>query len=374
MEQEKVVLVTVVGTSPAVVTETLWALKEERPELLPDEVKIYTTKKGWETFEQKVLNKKRGKSVWEDLQEKVGKEITLRKHVFEDTQGGDLADIVSCTDQELVADQLLRGIREYKNANHETCRLVGSVAGGRKSMSALMYAAMSLGADARDIITHVLVDDKALAFPDFYFSGQEQQHMVSTRGSQTQELRAADVKIELAEIPFVPLATLVKNSDFSTAGTFSKLVQRARQTVVNISSEKTKLRVCTRECKVIINEQPLALKAEEYAMMAIMAKYAQMRKKESPERIPNSKIALQVLQGLNAAGSLPSEAKSGIEQGRLFFRAENWENGYPDNFNKIKSHLKNTLISNGFAEIAEDALSARGSIGFNLVKDIKFIK
>lgn len=387
MEREKIALITVLGTSPAVLTETVWGLYTEKPELVPDEVKVYTTVKGWETFNRRVLSQQDGPSVWEDLQAKVGKEIVLRKHIFEDNKGGDLKDIVTCEDQELVADQLLKGIREYKNPKQEPYRLVGSVAGGRKSMSALMYAAMSLGANADDIVTHVLVDDAVLPFQDFYFSGQEKQHLETiSRGGEALTLTAAEVKIDLAELPFVPLATLVKNADFDSAGSFSQLVQRARQTVAKISPQETKIRISTSECKVIINGQPLILNPAQYALMAIMAVYSVGKRTEKDRRLPNYEKAEKMLHILQDENLLPAAVLEEIRKGKTkkdgnpvdkngfaFLREKCWKNGIANTFGKIKFELKEILIQHGFEEVAEDSLQNRKT-GFYEITDIKFIK
>lgn len=383
METEKVALVAVLGTSPAVLTETIWALHTEKPELVPDVVKIFTTQVGWDKFEKNVYTPANGPSVWEDLQNKVGKEITVSKCIFQDRRGGDLKDIITCKDQELVADQLLKGIRECKNPMQEPYRLVGSVAGGRKSMSALMYAAMSLGADADDIITHVLADDKVLGFEDFYFPGQTKQQLEPRGGDKSLTMTAADVKIDLAEIPFVPLATLVKNSDFSTAGTFSKLVQQARQTVAKIRPQNTTIRLSKKECKVTINGQPLKLKVDEYALMAIIVEYANAHRGEKDRRLPDHEATEKTLKDIQE--SLPKAVREEIRKGKkkkdgkavderanAFLKAENWENGISTTFNSVRFRLRETLIKNGFEEVAEDAFPKSQKAGFNEITDIKF--
>ena len=379
MEREKIALITVLGTSPAVLTETVWGLYTEKPELVPDEVKVYTTVKGWETFNRRVLSQQDGPSVWEDLQAKVGKEIVLRKHIFEDNKGGDLKDIVTCEDQELVADQLLKGIREYKNPKQEHYRLVGSVAGGRKSMSALMYAAMSLGADADDIVTHVLVDDAVLPFQDFYFSGQEKQHLETiSRGGEALTLTAAEVKIDLAELPFVPLATLVKNSDFDSAGSFSQLVQRARQTVAKIRPRETKIRISKSECKVYINDEPLELPLAPYLLFTVTAGYS-MQHKGRADRILRTDDVYDTISRLKEDKKLPpviinkTDAKAGAKNYNKFFKLDNWNEKFPDDLERVKSELKKILINSGYDDVVKDIIR-HGNIGFCNITDIKFIK
>lgn len=368
METEKVALIAVIGASPAVLTETVWGLHAEKPELVPDEVKIFTTQYGWDTFNKNVLTAENGSSVWEDLQTKVGKEIILRKHIFEDKKGGVLKDIVTCEDQELVADQLLKGIREYKNPMQETYRLVGSVAGGRKSMSALMYAAMSLGADADDIITHVLADDKVLAFNDFYFPGQTKQQLEPRGGDKSLTMTAADVKIDLAEIPFVPLATLVKNSDFSTAGTFTKLVQRARQTVEKVGIKKTKIRVHKSKCIVRINNREIeGLTPHEYALLAIMAEHAMNNKDDSTKQISCDQV-YAIRDKMRENKQFPSSI---CETKNMYFITQKTDNTASDCLASVKFDLKKRLKDQGFEAVIKDAFS-HGKVGFRKITDIDF--
>ena len=87
-------------------------------------------------------------------------------------------------------------------------RLVLSIAGGRKTMGALLYACISLLGRETDRLTHVLVndpfDDPRLK-PRFYFPQQPQQQLIAMDG---RAVSAADAKIDLADLPFVPLRNL----------------------------------------------------------------------------------------------------------------------------------------------------------------------
>lgn len=378
-EEEGVVLISVVGMSPAVVTESIWGLHLEHPELVPDEVVVYTTRLAWDNMQKALTASKGGVSVWEDLQQKVGKSVRLRKRIFEDTQGGELADIVTSADQELVADQLLRGIREFKNPQQGKYRVVASVAGGRKSMSALMYAAMSLGAEADDLITHVLAEEVATSCPEFFFPAQEKQELVNRKG---EAFTAAGVQIEMAEIPFVPLASLVKQTDFKPDGCFTRLVKRAREVVTRLSPEETKIRLSMTECKVRINGQELKLDARPYTLMAILVTHATLGNEPL-----NSELARDILCHLRAKKKLPAEilgrmeenekkadmpAKDRIGPLEKFYVAAEWEGGFPDGFAKAKSELKKTLEKNGFDFVAADAFG-RGRFCFQCIRNVKIV-
>lgn len=383
-EKEKVVLLSVVGMSPAILTETIWSLHQEKPEMVPDEVKIYTTQKAWDNLQQKLLSRDSGLSVWEDLQKKLDKKISLNKHIFHNANGEDLPDIITSEDQELVADQLLKGIREYKNPQQEVCRLVASIAGGRKSMSALMYAAMTLGAAANDIITHVLVDDNASLCRDFFFPKQEQQKLVVTINGKEKSIKANKVRLDMAEIPFVPLSSLVSNEDFDKSGAFSKLIERARTAVAKMDPKNTSIRVCQTRCEAYINDQKIQLKENPHTLLMLMAAHT-IRAQQDKEGIysMDATRAFVMLQTLKANKRLPAAILKYAEKQksmnrRSFIDNEEWkginesDKCFPDGTDKIKHNLKQELKK--ISEfVAKDAFSNTW-LGFNQIQNVSFYK
>src|SRR5437870_8221615 len=90
------ILVAVAGGSPAIVTETLWALTKRAQPVLIDEVRILTTAKGKAAILSTLLHPKDGKfkSCVEELaltHQIVFSEETV--HVFNDGRSGELLDI-----------------------------------------------------------------------------------------------------------------------------------------------------------------------------------------------------------------------------------------------------------------------------------------
>jgi CRISPR-associated protein (TIGR02584 family) len=68
----KTVLIAVTGGSPAVLTETVWALARETPPVIPDSVVVVTTAVGAQTLHSRLLSPRpdwRKKSVWQALRE-----------------------------------------------------------------------------------------------------------------------------------------------------------------------------------------------------------------------------------------------------------------------------------------------------------------
>ncbi|MGN0828900.1 MAG: CRISPR-associated ring nuclease Csm6 [Akkermansia sp.] len=383
MKADKVVLISVVGMTPAVLTETIWALYQERPELLPDEVVVYTTEmgaKGLETIKEPVGEEP---SIWQQLSERVGKPgMLLRSCIFKDRNDVPLKDIVSGADQQLVADQLLHEIRGFKSELGDSCSLVASIAGGRKSMSALMYAAMSLGGDAGDIITHVLADERASDCQDFFFPEQEKQALCTRHGGQP--FAAAEVRLELAEIPFVPLRALVGEAVSSARGSFATLVNRARQRVQEAAGAVIPKVVI--DCKsdkllVEINGKPISwVKEQEQEQFALMCLLMYLyehgwrgkRADNEPSFVPELRQALHTLKNerrLPEAVLQRMQPQRGDVRKVIAFYAFLMKQTDPslmkqsdyvdDSFARIKSYLKKSLSASGQQCFEKDLLSKR---------------
>lgn len=62
---KRTILVAGMGTSPAVLTETVWALAHQKQPVVPDEIVVITTKLGKESLRTAVMSG--APSVWERL-------------------------------------------------------------------------------------------------------------------------------------------------------------------------------------------------------------------------------------------------------------------------------------------------------------------
>lgn len=386
MEKRKTVLVAVLGMSPSVLTETVWALHKEKPEYLPDEIHVCSTSTGTEKIDQ-LLHTRTGRdsTVWLDLKRCVGRDMHINYHVFTDPEDGHpLSDIQDSRDQELVADQLLKVVRDLKNPMQEDCRVACSIAGGRKSMSALMYAVMSLAGDGGDIITHVLTAEDATACPDFFYPDQTVQKLTTRSGKA---ITAKKVHVELATIPFVPLRSLVGEKQVGkAAGSFSTLVKRARNELDNVKPESIRIRVHTRECGATVNGEPVALRPEAHTLLSIMARALLLRKQ-------NPKVPAALTGGLCGKmfgllvqeKRLPQEvlrrASSKLQEDKLkLFYSEliaalnnpaQDQQTIPPSINKEKFTLKEDLLNAGLTAVVEDALPNK-KMGFQKIHDVDF--
>ena len=66
----RTILVAGMGTSPAVLTETVWALAHQEQSVVPDEIVVITTKSGKDALRTAIMSG--ASSVWERLKGTIG--------------------------------------------------------------------------------------------------------------------------------------------------------------------------------------------------------------------------------------------------------------------------------------------------------------
>jgi CRISPR-associated protein (TIGR02584 family) len=212
------ILLAVTGDSPAIVSETIWwlATQADNP-FVPHEVVVVTTTSGKSAIEKQLFSpapSAGGSTVWHALSQALAARgipvegrLQLRIRLIEQTSPKpgpvrELEDIRDRKENEAAADSILRVAQEV--CIPERNRVVASIAGGRKTMGALLYAVMSLVGKEQDRVTHVLVGppyDTRLQ-PLFYFPAQPVQEL---RDDQGKVHRAEHASLDLAEVPFVVL-------------------------------------------------------------------------------------------------------------------------------------------------------------------------
>ena len=185
------VLLAVTGMSPAILTETAWALAHERPPCRIGRVIAFATARSREQIRTELLDT----GVWTALRHTLmaGDDEWVfgdaSEHIRVFARGGrELDDLRTPEDNMAAADCILEHLRSF--TENPDIHIVASIAGGRKTMGALLYAAMTLIGRETDRLTHVLVDEELeRRQPKFYFPENERE----ARG------------IHLADLPFVPL-------------------------------------------------------------------------------------------------------------------------------------------------------------------------
>ncbi len=199
-------LVFVTGTTPQIVTETLYCLTQTtQPPVFPDEIHILTTSSGKEKIERELLERERLKAFSKEFGLPPIPLTRESIHVVCDEKGNPIEDIREVSHNESVGDFIANFIRE--KAEDPGIRLHCSLAGGRKTMSFYLGTALQLFGRPWDKLYHVLVTSEFESHPEFYYKPRKNRvlELRDSSGKVIKRIETKDAQISLAELPFVRL-------------------------------------------------------------------------------------------------------------------------------------------------------------------------
>lgn len=222
------IFISLCGKSPAVITESLYQLYQVNSSAVPDEVIIITTTEGAECISSELF----AGGVWDsfktDLNIADGKlqfgNSARYIRLLPDGVGGvyNASDINDTVGSEQAADYILNVLRQFTE-NSDT-RITFSIAGGRKTMTALGALAISLLGRRRDMLCHVLVNapfDRTDLQPKFYYPKPGKYTLASGA-----TVEGSDAIISLSKIPFVRCRYLFNDRLNQLPGNFMDSVER----------------------------------------------------------------------------------------------------------------------------------------------------
>jgi CRISPR-associated protein (TIGR02584 family) len=260
LTENKRILIAVTGISPAILTETVWALAQEELPWLPDQVVAVTTLTGKATIEDLLLNGGGWSRLRQTLEKKelpIGSALAFGSSdsirvIGDGTR--DFDDISTPEESAAAADFLLGVLRQY--TEQPDTEIVVSIAGGRKTMSALMMSCMSLLGRKQDRICHVLANDEFIfRNPDFLFPATKRDQQKAN--------------VQLCEIPFVRVRGWYEKEYAGIPPSYMTLVNRFTQIAPRPANyPKVKLNLHTGLCSV--GEQPVRLTPQEFALLLIL--------------------------------------------------------------------------------------------------------
>jgi CRISPR-associated protein (TIGR02584 family) len=288
ISRAEIILLAATGMSPAILTETVWALAQENPPVLPDRVVVLTTTVGKNQIKQELFTPQphfNGQCGWDCLREKLrerGHDMIGRLrfdpasdlHILTRWDEGShrnlfLGDIRTADDNEAVADCILELVRSIVES--PDTRLIASIAGGRKTMGTLLYACMTLVGREDDRLTHVLVNepfDDARLSPRFYFPEQPSAELTTP---ENKTVLAAEALIDLADVPFVPLRNLFARELGRMPGRFSALVAQCSEGIKKRSGNSVKLVVHRSRQEIEVNDIRVKLSPKEQLLALFLA-------------------------------------------------------------------------------------------------------
>ena len=255
----KHVLISAVGLSPQVITETLycyWCLTS--PPVPITEVFALTTLRGKQALEETLLGDNgKLKSLCNDYNLPTIHFNLANIHLLKGADGQPLEDISSVIDNETLADQLFAFVRNLA-ASTDIC-LHASIAGGRKTMGLYIGLAMQFYGRPGDTLSHVLVNPK-LENQEFFYPPPDNVNVILNDG---RTIPADEIRLELAEIPLLLLGEKIPFLEEHTDAGYTELIEIAQReynalqaispVVVNTFSR------CLEIGEVTINLTPLEL-------------------------------------------------------------------------------------------------------------------
>jgi CRISPR-associated protein (TIGR02584 family) len=274
--QRETILMAVLGTSPSVLTETVWALAQESPPTLPDRIVVLTTRTGQRALESALFSgkvpgwmrlcsalRRQGLEVEGKLRFGLASDHV---RVFPAADGmRDLDDIATSVDNAAAADFILRTLRA--ETEDGGTRVLASIAGGRKTMGALLMSCMSLLGREQDRVLHVLVSppfDTHLN-PAFLFPGEKAVY----RTREGRRVRAKP-RVDLIDVPFVKMRGWYEGAFKSAPPSYAALVRGVQR---GLPAAKNHPDLCF-DCRaggVIVNgDLPVDVSPMEYAALLLI--------------------------------------------------------------------------------------------------------
>jgi CRISPR-associated protein (TIGR02584 family) len=265
------VLLCLAGKTPQIITEVLYHLTQKQCEQV-DEVHVITTLEGKKKIMCDLLDPERG---WflafchdYGLDSELIRFNEETIHLLHAPDKSYLRDIRSEEDNRSAADDICEIVREL--TKDPLTRLHASAAGGRKTMSIYLTAAMQLFGRMHDRLSHVLVSEDFETHPNFYYIPPQPRYLTTRRGDR---INIESAEINLADIPFIRLRRVLSSwmSEGGGGGSYGEMVRRAQEDLDFVESEYD-LMISLRQKRVMVGRRAVRLTEREmffYAMFAL---------------------------------------------------------------------------------------------------------
>lgn len=281
------ILLAVIGNSPAVLTETVWSLAHQELAWIPDRVVAITTQTGKRAIQDQLVHSKG----WDELVSVIERNSASRGKLLFGASDSirvigdgnrDFPDIVTLEESEVAADFILGVVRQY--TEQPGTEIIASIAGGRKTMSALLLACMSLLGREQDRVCHVLAHDEFICKnPDFLFPKSKREE------------RTAGIRLH--EIPFVRMRGWYEQESRKQPASYSHMVSLFRSQTPPAIVEMPVVLDCERG-QLLVDGADMGLTPIEFAVALTFIRDRTMHPDE-PSRI--FELTDGVLDVLNAA-------------------------------------------------------------------------
>lgn len=263
-EHKRHILLCLVGGTPQVVTETLYALTQKHDENI-DEIIVITTPLGRGRIFDTLLKSKTGKF----FQFCRDYKIDPKKIKFDDTTilllrkptGQVLEDLVTEEDNRHAINHICEIVRGL-TLDPET-RIHASVGGGRKTMSIGLTSAMQLFGRGQDRLSHVLVAAEYEQHREFFYPRPKPEVLMDREGKPIK----ARQWVSLAEIEYIRLSGILSEWMGHEQIVYSKLVKQAQD---ELELEAGKLRVYLTDDRISMFDRSIDLPDQQFFVYVLL--------------------------------------------------------------------------------------------------------
>ena len=272
-ESKRTILIAGMGTTPAVLTNAVWALAHQKKPVVPDEIVAFITKNGKTLLKKELFDG----GVWADMLKCLAREgidvggklmfgeTSIRS--IPDAKGNEIDDLRTGEDNLRAADFMLSQLRQYTEDGGTELHV--SIAGGRKTMSALLFSCMTLLGRECDKVYHVLLP-QAIEFgstPSFYYPKRGATYTARSTGKKH---KAKDLQSELFEVPFVRMRGWYHDKFKTIPPSYRTLVSKV-QTVAPPAVTIPRIEIDAWNASVLINGVAVRPGANEFAALLVLA-------------------------------------------------------------------------------------------------------
>ncbi len=268
------ILLCVAGLTPQIITETLYALTQQRRERV-DEIRVITTLPGQDKLLKSLLDPQQGK-FFAFCQDYGIDPVSIRFDrtsisAIQTSDGKTLDDIRLNEENNRTADRICEIVREM--AKDDNARIHASAAGGRKTMGIFLANAMQLFGRRQDALSHVLVNEPFENHPEFYYPPPQPVtlDLKDRQGKIIGQASTAEARIELADIPFVRLRGVLKDWLAELPSSYGEIVERA-QTELDLQDAAHDLRLDCKAKSVALLDQRAKLTEREFFFYLLFAR------------------------------------------------------------------------------------------------------
>lgn len=344
-QHKRIILVSAMGTSPAVLTNMVWGLAHQKHSIVPDEIVVFITKSGKELLIQKLFDD----GVWNEMRSNLKREkieidgklvfgaTSIR--VIPDAEGNEIEDLRTGDDNLRAADFMLSQLRQYTEDSETELHV--SIAGGRKTMSALLFSCMTLLGRECDKVYHVLLPQELEqgATPEFFYPEPGKTFVSNGTGKR---LKARQLKTELFEVPFVRMRGWYQEKFNAIPPSYRALVARV-QDVAPPAVVYPEIEIDAWNGWATLNGQQVPMSRPCFAVLLLLA--SGVETKEHHRRL---------LEAHRASNTAACDWLASFQEGSLFTSESDIEDIY-----KTMSNLRSKLKMSGFTTV-ESLVPQRG--------------